>query len=112
VAVSAIGGAPAADPAVPEAGPAFALGGGMPLGPALALGAVGGALVGCLTDVAATDALAASVAACSVSIVVEPWRQRALWRALLVAGVASATMLHGAVARDRAFRGTGLFSTD
>jgi competence protein ComEC len=85
----------------------------MPLGPALALGAVGGALVGCLTDVAATDALAASVAACSVSIVVEPWRQRALWRALLVAGVASATMLHGAVARDRAFvRGPGLFSTD
>ncbi len=74
----------------------------MAFGPAIAGGAVAGAAVGCLTDVAATDALGASVAAFSLALLVGPGPRRMLRRALFVAGIAGAAGAHGAVARDRA----------
>lgn len=69
------------------------------LGPALAISAVGGAAVGCLADVRATDALAAAVAALSLLCVVRHGVSR---RALLCMGLTGFVMAEGALARERA----------
>ncbi len=74
----------------------------MPLGPAIAVWAVAGAALGCVTDVQATDALGASVAAFSLALMVESRRQPRVWRGLLLAGIAGVTMAEGALARERA----------
>ncbi len=74
----------------------------MPLGPSLALAAVLGAILGCLTGIAATDALAAAVASGSVALVVTPGRRPRVRRALVLVCAASALAAEGAVARDRA----------